>query len=215
MYPYWLVLPARGFAALALAVELWQVVQVARYQPPWRLSHIRWALWVLYPLGIALKVGEVGPDWVRWYLADVGFPVVVGWAIAELIMLAHDTTPAKRLSERLRQHVRLLKVQLVGLAVALLLAVLYELVIGHAAEAVRRTYPDTHVYAGGFDWIDIACYVLGSVTAGGVFWYWRARVKAIIPEVLATEKVEATRATADAVRDRRSKEGKLRRRRRR
>ena len=79
MLPVWLHYV--GYALLVIGSgmvvnEAYSLIKSRSWPVPYSIRlH---ALEYLYVLGVGFKFAEIGPAWLRFHLADLGFPAVVG-----------------------------------------------------------------------------------------------------------------------------------------
>lgn len=126
----------------------------------------------LYPIGLGFKFLMVGPDFLRFHLTDIGFPVSVGlllfvkysWGLRKSpYYQSLDVVTEQRLLQRIRRNFMVL---------GLLLSYGYETAIG----IFYQLHPDkTPILIGNFDWDDMLMYSLGGL-AGFSLLYWRHKL---------------------------------------
>lgn len=122
-----------------------------------RLRVLFLLLLCLYPLGNGFKFLIIGPDFIRFHLSDVGFPVFLAW------------TMSSRLDIRLRQshnssyssaEITLTRALMTRyLPIALLLSYGYEIFVRFAHANSDGRLADSPI--GSFDWWDILAYTVG------------------------------------------------------
>lgn len=128
-----------------------------------RLSWLMFAyrlLAALYVIGNGFKFLVIGPQVIRFYLADFGFPAFVSATIG--ILLLHNVTGmglstaniVKRLAPKMLRWV---------IPSALMLSYTYESFMGYAHAVLGDELQGNPI--GTFDWWDILAYTLGAITA--------------------------------------------------
>lgn len=131
-----------------------------------RGRHLLCALACVFGIGVGLKLGMIGPPWVRFYLSDFGLPA----ALAETIWRKYLTTFAAnyrasyiaRSGHEHHVHHSIVRMfcQIVLLAICFGLAVAYERLTADLGDLPR--YGLSTLF-GRFDWVDVACYAGGFV----------------------------------------------------
>lgn len=140
----------------------------------------------LYPLGLGSKMALVGPDFLRWHIADIGFPVMVG-----LVFLRSRGYNPNVTWRTIQQRI----------GFGLVLSYGYEIAAGRMVASLEgeKEIP----YIGGFDWVDIVAYTIGAVLAIGLCQpLYKAELE------LAARKDEAVRAEKARIRELRSERKK-------
>jgi hypothetical protein len=137
-----------------------------------RIDQLMEAIASLYPIGLGFKFLMVGPEFFRFHLTDIGFPVSVGlllftkysWSLAKNpYYQSLDLVDEQRLLQRVRRNFMVL---------GLLLSYGYETAIG----LFYQTHPDkTPMLIGNFDWGDMLMYTLGAL-AGFSLLFWRHKL---------------------------------------
>ena len=124
-----------------------------------------------YPLGVGCKMALWGPEFFRFYLADIGFPLFVGYALYEWSVQRRDTPVQTKSSHPLEEWVtycRLRRSTLVaGFVISLLFEAAWGVLMWQHPEALELEL------AGGFDLWDVASYIIG--TALGLCMLWVLR----------------------------------------
>jgi hypothetical protein len=140
-----------------------------------RLDALHWLLMWLYPLGMTLKLGMLGPWWLRWYLQDVGFPLVVAFVLW-VIVGRRMPEDGRAMSTWLRQLRDKFAARMVVTGVGVLISIIYEIVAHFMVVAAERADPEATFLVGKFDPVDVACYVAGGLMAVALFAYGRWRL---------------------------------------
>ena len=124
----------------------------------------------LYPLGLGSKMALVGPDFLRWHIADIGFPVMVG-----LVFLRSRGYNPNVTWRTIQQRI----------GFGLLISYTYEIAVGRIIASLEGDVP----HIGGFDWLDMAAYTIGAGLAIALCQpLYTTELK------LASARAEATRA---------------------
>lgn|GEM_PF-5200275 len=117
---------------------------------------------IVYPIGVFLKFGLVGPDWVRFHMSDLAFPIAVATFILQFAWVSAGRSDSVSVVVRSRRL-------MIAAAIGLAFSVAIECFEGYAVVHLYRYNQGI----GAFDWIDIACYVAGTLYVVGVALYWR------------------------------------------
>jgi len=160
MIPAWISWIGYGMFVLAFLNLAYEARNTVRYRGSWYgfTLHVMVAI---YLVGVALKATIIGPDWLRFHLADFGFPVMVA------SLLLRGLRPGETLEEYLSRYRMLLLVAL-GLSIA------YEISCG----LLYYWRSDlTVVGVGRFDPIDVGLYALGTATGLWILSRWRKRAR--------------------------------------
>lgn len=124
----------------------------------------------LYPVGMLLKFSGFGPDFLRYWLGDVGFPVFIASMFVSLMMRRVDRVdPAKDYAMWLRDRRSFTTLNLWALGVAFLLSLGYEVMTGVMNATGPEGYSSHDFGIGSFDPIDVLMYAIGSGLAA---WCW-------------------------------------------
>lgn len=162
-FPTWVVITANvvvyaTFAGL-LGFLIWIAFALRAKRDYTVLVNTASALSLLYLLGNALKVASVGPEFARYHLGDVGFPAAVALLIFTAYNLVAWSKPVADDQLSIAAHVlkrNCLKMRITLCAVVL--SVVYEVLSGVlVGQLGDRPNPGL----GRFDWIDVACYLVG------------------------------------------------------
>lgn len=114
---------------------------------------------MIYGLGCVLKFMVLGPDFVRWHLADVGFPAMIVAAYVALYGYWYKKIQPIEDYARAKRSLAEATVAQFAAPIAVLISCAYEF-SAHAAQTSAQAGP---VYVGRFDWVDIVCYVVGGL----------------------------------------------------
>lgn len=146
---------------------------------------------LLYPIGVACKGIEWGPQFMRYHLADVGFPVMIGWAWTTFKRSRWSWPVGRNENEtRYVQSINWIIAMRMYCSFALVLSYGYELLEGvlHAYVAPQFIRTHTHYPLGGFDWADMACYTLGTIAALLALQYIRRYLVAMMPQAVTSNR---------------------------
>lgn len=116
-----------------------------------------------YPIGVACKVLTLGPEFFRYYLADLGFPIAVSVFLLIPLELGLSQRNFQFINGSHRIRIEMLfSARRFALAIALLLSYSYELTIG----VLYNLNPDVQGQViGNFDWLDMLMYTIGAALA--------------------------------------------------
>lgn len=169
-----------------------------------RLNHLSTSVALLYPVGMGFKLLQVGPEFARFHLTDIGFPVMLGMGLAFIVTYVALRNPSLGKYDRYRVNHRF---RMPALLVALLLSYGYEAMVGY----VYRSNPGISVsMVGNFDWADMAMYTLGAAIA---FWSYR-RYGIEMEAYIAEDQRQAHEASEARRADKRARKAAGRRKRR-
>jgi hypothetical protein len=132
---------------------------------------------LLWGIGLGCKVAGIGPDVLRFWLADMGFPLLVSWALWEVVR-GRRYKEVRRTATTEAQALAMFRRKIVSrqhtLIVAVLLSYCYELVSGLMAKMVNDAQPpgSNKVPVGEFDWFDMAAYTLGGLIGWWILVRW-------------------------------------------
>jgi len=115
----------------------------------------------LWPTGLLAKILVLGPEFLRWYVADIGFVLVLpALAILEQAVPPRSSYANEPLSAIYRRTLDKLGLTRTVVKVAFIGVVCYELLMG----LIYWRYPDINVQdVGSTDPIDILMYTIGLI----------------------------------------------------
>lgn len=170
----WVFLAGVALCLLYIFVHVVKIVQLHRNPQDRRYAILLLIVKIiaaLYPTGVLLKFSGFGPDWLRFYLADFGFPVFVAMTLSALLgpRLIHFSDE-KTLAVRYENIFLDIRFKERMLLVAVVLSIAYEAIAGfiHWVNDSRAEQVDMQG-VGTFDVIDVVMYVLGAAVAFGCF----------------------------------------------
>ena len=82
--PAWFQALGYLFLAVCILLVVYSLYRAYRYRR-FRYDALYHAVGLLWGVGLACKVAGFGPDLLRFWLADVGFPLLIGWTLWEVI----------------------------------------------------------------------------------------------------------------------------------
>lgn len=148
-----------------------------------------------YMIGVLCKALVIGPEFVRWYLGDIGFPVALGYVFSSFGKpTARERESIRTVWDMARWRLLHCKIMII---VAWLMSIGYEVAVSvlfHYAEV-------TPSMVGGFDWVDVAMYTVGMLAA---LWFIRRErdelelLETIEQELIAQAQAEAKKAARAA-----------------
>ncbi len=153
---------------------------------------------LLYALGATAKFGHIGPELLRFYVADIGFPVFIGLIFIKMILgSANERLTVKAVTETME----LRKKSIYVFAGAFVICVGYEVSAGFlVSEFTKRGLVSYGV--GAFDWFDVLAYAVGATFAILVL-LWQIKIGKIYAFVLREiESKEELERSAEAARER-------------
>jgi hypothetical protein len=216
-FPGWFLKSAYmfyAFGALLVLVPLYQLVR-GRANISEALYMVVMAAW---PIGLAAKATETGPEIFRYWLADIGFPLAIGWALWDVYW---RLTRSRRNDYRpdfgggyvgsIRKEMYMLSGRSYALVIGLVLSMLYEFILGGMAAKVNEGLPPgQRSVVGEFDWLDVLMYICGLLCGLGLLLgrRWRVlRLVGLAAQMDAAQEAVGRRTSArlrtDAQRDRR------------
>ena len=161
--PYALVL-----ASLGLLWSMFHVIRsIIRRNPYEATDHSIVALSIVYAVGVMAKFAAIGPEFLRFYVSDIGFPVML------MMIWTIGADPRTRTRQHFANASYLDQLLLLKgykkyqggvLVAALCLSYLYEVVMGMAVSVLAESGAQ-NPGVGGFDWGDIAAYTVGAAVA--------------------------------------------------
>ncbi len=134
---------------------------------------LMYLLGLLYTVGALTKFFALGPSWVRWHLADIGFPVMLLllMTLIKQLTMVPALADAKDDTAFLKLRLEINAARFKMLTFALVISVGYEVFTGLWLVPRAKNKGMQNIPIGEFDWVDIACYVLGSVAAAAILSY--------------------------------------------
>lgn len=163
-FPEWVVVAANVAIYVLIAAMVGVLVMIAvklkskNYIAAFMIASNSFVL--IYACGNAFKVAAVGPEFARYYLADIGFAPAIAFILFGLYEIATTrnsigTTSIDRANRFLKNN----RYKMVVGFFTFLLSVGYEWISGFAVDQLgdKSSAP-----VGHFDWLDIAAYALGT-----------------------------------------------------
>lgn len=119
----------------------------------------------LYPAGLTFKLLILGPEFFRFHLTDIGFPVVVGWIIMSHARQRHNDA-GTRLDDHYREQIAETTTYIRAIIIGCGLSYAYESFVGLFYWFLAdRLVGQTNLLVGNFDPVDMLMYTLGAGTA--------------------------------------------------
>jgi hypothetical protein len=169
---YWLW---AGIAMLAVGSGMlaWGAYKAAVSPFGRRIDHLTWVLLALYPIGVGFKAAVIGPEFLRFHLSDIGFPVAIGHMLYGRFRSGFEKNNDELGKDLLADTAQALRHRRGTLIVALLLSYAYE----GFTELLYSLRPDLDAWlVGKFDWWDIANYTLGAALCYLLLTIWGRKV---------------------------------------
>lgn len=148
---------------------------------------------MLYLIGMGAKLTLIGPDFVRFYVGDIGFPVMTGYVLGHL---ASSWTVWRHIHDEHAANDARFKRQMVTLGIALVLSYGYELLVGWAYTSISGTET---ALVGSFDPIDMLMYTIGAGAAALCYIFsWKESRKQIDEYLAAVAEARLKQAAEQA-----------------
>lgn len=195
------------------------IVSLRRSRYIW-LENIFWVTLWLYGVGAGLKFAGLGPDWVRWHMSDIGFPLFAAMVFSGKVAAQFHWDQSSMSSlECAERAVRFGGVWRRGVVMGLIASFAYEVLAGTTIYVLKKRDPDSkeELGVGGFDLWDIAHYSLGALIGWTLWNMWLNRAKLWLRAaqegaVAAEAEAKAARKAAKKTRPKKTKPGQVRRR---
>lgn len=136
---------------------------------------------LLYGIGVSAKFAELGPEFLRWYVGDIGFPVAFMMLLTSIAAKNHDELVANKYSSDLEcwQSARhLANVRIVTTIVMFGVSVAYEVFAGFIVARIESAGVQ-NPGIGSFDWLDVVMYAFGSLVAVVILLLQRKRISLV------------------------------------
>lgn len=131
----------------------------------------------LYMLGVVSKFGEIGPDFLRWHVGDIGFPVTLMLLFTLFAdPLGKDWFHKSTDIQKVNTLISYTNMRMTFLGVALAISIAYEVFAGQLVNSLNG-HGLVAVGIGNFDWIDVAAYVLGASVAFVLLVFYRKYIR--------------------------------------
>ncbi|HET9412375.1 MAG TPA: hypothetical protein VFO38_06090 [Candidatus Saccharimonadales bacterium] len=183
------------------------------------LERLFWVTISLYGLGTGLKFAQVGPEWVRWHMGDIGFPLFAAVIFSRGVAARFSWDRSMPKLERAERAVQYGGVWRRGALIGFVVSVGYEVLAGAIIFKLKQENPDSkeELGVGGFDWWDIAHYGLGALIGWTLWNMWLNRAKLWLRAeqegaVAAETEAKTVRKEAKKERPKRLKPGQRKRR---
>ncbi len=184
---YWLV---AGYVLLAFGsgMFLWNGYKAIASPFGRRIDRLTMVLLALYPMGVGFKASVTGPEFLRWHLSDIGFPVFVGFVLYQHFRSGFEKNNPDLGKDVLADTAQALRHRKALLVIGLLISYAYETFTG----MLYRLRPDMKAeLVGKFDWWDIVNYTLGAALCYGLLVIWQIAVSRVREQRAAEEAATA------------------------
>lgn len=148
-----------------------------------QMNSLFWALVATYGIGNLCKIYEIGPEFFRFHLVDIGF--VAAWG-GIILNRSYKVVLDGRYRVANRGPVVTFRI---GLVFALLLGFAWEVLTAYRISG--RGLPGLN-YSGKLDWIDISMYCIAFVA----LWFMSEKMYTVVTPAPQPEKVEAAVRTS-------------------
>lgn len=139
-----------------------------------RIDHLTMVLLTLYPIGVGFKATLIGPEFLRFHLSDIGFPVFVGFMLYHHFRSGFEKNNPDLGKDQLADMAQELRQRKMASIIGLGVSYAYECFAG----LLYRLRPDMEVQlVGDFDWWDIVNYTLGAVLCYMLLVVWQIAVR--------------------------------------
>lgn len=180
---YWLW-AGLGLLVIGLGMFLWNGFKAIGSPTGPRINRLTWTLLALYPMGVGFKSAAIGPEFLRFHLSDIGFPVFVGYTMYHHFRLGFEKNNPQLGHDALADMAQKLRHRKVALAVGLIVSYGYEVFTGF----LYGLRPDMEPWlVGDFDWWDIVNYTLGAALCYLLLRFWAQKLAAAQVEQAALE----------------------------
>jgi hypothetical protein len=112
------------------------------------------AIGLLYPIAKACQILIIGPNWVRWWLTDFGFVIMLSIVYLYTVEIKHDIQKMKNL------RIPLIKSAIFSFVFSLLIEISQLLIDYYNLKNKATVFSFNGLVARG-DYMDILMYVLG------------------------------------------------------
>jgi len=163
-FPEWVVIAANVAIYVLIAAMVGVLVMITvklkskNYIAAFMIASNSFVL--IYACGNAFKVAAVGPEFARYYLADIGFAPAAAFVLFGLYEIATMRNSIRASSmDRANRFLKNNKYKMVVGLFTFLLSIGYEWISGFAVDQLGNK---SSTAVGHFDWLDIAAYALGT-----------------------------------------------------
>jgi hypothetical protein len=162
----WAQVVLQVIVAIAVVWCGFKLYQIARYKKN-AYAALNAGIGILvafYFIGVISKVGEFGPEFVRYHLGDIGFPVATAGILLSISQLrAGPTSRSMSDLERFTYHRDQASGWMKFIVIGLVLAYAYEIVVPAILYGIADQKGITeNLPVGNFDWLDMLAYTLGA-----------------------------------------------------
>lgn len=194
--PAWAPFAAMIFAIFVAVVIIWMTIQTIQH---FRRSHVALAIDNIivlvaycYGLGVSLKLASIGPEFARYYLADIGFPVML------VLFMSVLSSYVRRYDDKSTEDLRIRSARLHDVARLWLVPVAFTVSLGYElfSGLVHARADGPVPYIGNFDWLDVVMYAIGSLVLAGLLLWKLSLYKLYFRVVERYEQDQAERRRA-------------------
>ena len=127
----------------------------------------------LYPVGVGCKFAILGPEFMRFHLSDIGFPLMLGYSLFLHRKRGVTKVVGSKKFYSLGETLVVLRHRKNSLLIALGLSYAYETIVG----LMYWSRKDLSVQLiGTFDPLDMVMYTVGAMLGLGLLAFWRREV---------------------------------------
>lgn len=141
-----------------------------------------------YMIGVVCKALVLGPEFVRWYLGDIGFPVALGYVLSTF------GKPTVRERESIKTGWDMARWRLLHCKSMIISAWMMSIGYEVAVSVLYHYANATPSLVGGFDPVDVAMYTIGMLAA--MWFIRRERVELNRLETVERERIAQAQAEA-------------------
>lgn len=144
-----------------------------------RPEYLLYFLACTYAFGASAKILGIGPELLRFYVADFAFPAVLVIFLSVPSMLWSSNGQGKTIRHDssvnvITANIRFANHRMLAAAAAFCICLTYEIVshlnINHSTDQASTYEQIIGSAVGGFDWIDVLMYALGALVVVIVLW---------------------------------------------
>jgi|GEM_PF-5265477 len=172
-------IPAGIFMVVGLVFFARRVYEAVRDFPGIRMYTYLDMISLLYMIGLGCKFAAIGPEFFRYHLTDIGFPVAIGLLLFSLYERGLIYSEHFVALDGPNQVLLLTRLKRTFILIALGLSYAYEI----GVELMYRARPEaTPSLVGRFDWQDMIMYTIGAGLGLGIIQFCLSKVKLVLRE---------------------------------
>ena len=191
-------IPAGIFMVIGVVLFVRRVYEAIRAFPGVRMDTYLDMISLLYMIGLGCKFAAIGPEFFRYHLTDIGFPVAIGLLLFSLYERGLVYNDYFRGLDQFHKALMIMRHKRTFVLIALGLSYAYEI----GVELMYQSRPGvTPSMVGRFDWQDMLMYTLGAGLGLAIIQFCLSQAKRWVQErdeAQAALRV-AERAHANAV----------------